>query len=121
MSANQTVKIADLSPSSKKDLTLVFEVNEVLDRPQAEGKEAVLCRVVDETGIITAYFDQYAAKFTVGTVFEIQNFKCRVVDHHLRLEMMYLSLNAEKLRSSPSSLLRWDLRIFRMTSVPSST
>lgn len=121
MSANQTVKIADLSPSSSKDLTLVFEVHEVLDRPQVEGKEAVLCRVVDETGIITAHLDQYATKFTVGTVFEIQNFKCKVVDHHLRLEMMYAIFYLEKLRSSPSNHLRWDLRIFRMILVPNST
>jgi hypothetical protein len=88
MSANQVVKISDLSPSSRKDLTLVFEVHEVVGRTPVEGKETVMCRVVDETGIITACFDQYADKFIAGTVFEIQNFKCRVVDHHLRLEMM---------------------------------
>ncbi len=88
MSANQVVKISDLSPSFRKDLTLVFEVHEVIERSSSEGMETVVCRVVDETGIITACFDQYASKFIVGAVFEIQNFRCKVVDHHLRLEMM---------------------------------
>lgn len=73
-------------------------MHEVLTLTQLEGVETVLCRVVDETGIITAYFDQFASKFTVGSVFEIQNFRCKVVDHHLRLEMMYFMHDVEKVR-----------------------
>jgi hypothetical protein len=96
MSGLRQVKISELTPTTKGELSLVFEVHEVLKRTQVEGKEVVSCRVVDESGIINAYFDQFANKFTEGNVFELQNFRCRVVDHHLRLEMMYYIPNVEK-------------------------
>lgn len=69
MSTHKQVKIAELTPASKGELSLVFEVDSVIERGQVEGKETVTCRVVDETGIITAHFDQYATKFIPGSVF----------------------------------------------------
>ena len=50
--------------------------------------EDITCQIVDETGIITAYFNQYAKFVSKGSVYELVNLRCNVVDHHLRLEMM---------------------------------
>ncbi len=45
------------------------------------------CRVVDESGVIDAYFKQYGKFIKEGSVLELKDFRCQVVDHHLRLEL----------------------------------
>lgn len=77
------MKIADLTPATRGDLSLTFEVAEILEKSQ-DG-EQITCRIVDETGVIKAYFDQYVKFVAEGSVYEIINFKCKVVNHYLRL------------------------------------
>lgn len=87
MSGRKQVKIADLTPTTKGDLSLTFEVAEILEKSQ--GGDQMTCKIVDETGVINAYFDQYVKFIVEGSVYEIINFRCKVVNHYLRLQMMY--------------------------------
>jgi hypothetical protein len=86
MSGESQLKIKDLNPSTRGEYTLVFEVAEVVSRHKES--DSIACRVVDETGVINAYFDQYSEFVKEGGVYELKNFRCKVFEHHLRLEMM---------------------------------
>lgn len=86
-----------MTPNTKRGHTLIFEVVKVLELSK-DGQQ-VECRVVDESGIITAFFDQYGKYITEGSVLELTDFKCRVIDHHLKLLMTYSFNKLEKIQS----------------------
>lgn len=55
--SSTTTKIAELVPNCKGESPLVFEVTKILER--SSNNETALCRIVDETGVITAEFNQF--------------------------------------------------------------
>ena len=82
------IEIAQLNPTTPRGLSLIFEVVEVLSR--SDNQQKVWCRVVDQSGVITACFDEYGQFIKAGSVIELQSFKCQVVDHHLLLTLRYI-------------------------------
>lgn len=99
---SSTTKIGELVPNCRGEKPLVFEVSKILER--ASNGETALCRIVDETGVITAEFNQFVQYITEGSVYQLTNFRCKVVNHHLILEMTYAPIHAEKLQSWPNCL-----------------
>lgn len=98
--SSTTTKIAELVPNCKGERPLVFEVAKVVER--AANGETAVCRVVDETGVITAEFSQFVQYIVEGSVYQLTNFKCKVVNHHLRLEMTYAIIDVERPQSWPN-------------------
>lgn len=67
---------------------LRFEVAEAA--PSSNNPDEVFFKMADETGCINAYFHNHGKHIKNGSVYELTNFKCKVVDHSLRVELMYI-------------------------------
>lgn len=77
-------KIEQLEPTLS-NFQLYFEIESVGDR----SGDTLNCRIVDDTGIVQAYFNRYARKLDIGGVYLMTNLKCCLVDGSLRVEMTY--------------------------------
>lgn len=73
-------KICDLNPYAT-DFSLEFEICEIVTK----SKGIIVCRIVDDTGIVDACFDKFPDKLDKDKVYKMQNLKCNVVDGHLRV------------------------------------
>ncbi len=45
------------------------------------------CQLVDETGMVTAFFDKHMNYLKESYVYQIDHLKCKVVDNHLMVVM----------------------------------
>lgn len=82
---SQTITISELTPNTKGKFTLKFEVAEVAT--PLTNSEQVECKIVDETGCIDAFFNNFGKYIKVGGVYELISFKCKVVQHSMRVQL----------------------------------
>ena len=79
---NTIVKIEQIEPNIK-DFQLHFEISEVTFR----NNDKIQCRIVDDTGIVDAYFDRFGNKLDKGGVYLMTHLNCAIVGNRLRVEM----------------------------------
>lgn len=76
----EIVKIEGIIPSSS-DFDLYFEIDEIL----ARDTDKIVCRLVDDTGIIDACFNRFVNKLERGGCYAMTGLNAVVVDSRMRL------------------------------------
>lgn len=84
---NESITIGELTPATRGGYSLRFEVVETAS--VGSNPEELLLKLADDTGCINAYFNNHGKHIKIGNVYDLTNFRCKVVDHHLRVELLY--------------------------------
>ncbi len=88
---------------------MYFEIVEA-----TKNGDKINCRIVDDTGIVNAYFDRFGSKLKVGGVFLMTHLKSCLIDSHIRVEMRYILPNSAKRHKLVNNQILLGLKISQM-------